>query len=235
MVGETTVRRRRRKTVPEWIDLMTTVVPRRTLRVCLPRLVQMADFGARRVRWVVHLDNPAPLASRFDSELRDIVALAPLFDDALVLVHPSPVGCNAAFACAFRACEPGRDVLLIEDDKFAQHPVRLADIYALRAPYFNYGRRQARPGGFDTSWWRADLMDAVRTMLPKCRANHVLENELKIKLKGDWPKSRRRRTAFPRDTFVDIGLAALSDYGAVQRKTKGLPVYATEGNTHASQ
>lgn len=208
------------------LDIATTIVPRGLVQDTIPRLLAMLVLGPySRLRWVAHLDCPEALRAGYDAECEVIESLRCLFDESAVMYSPTQHGCNGSFRELFQHVK--NDMLLVEDDKYATRDVNLADVAALDTYYFNWGRRATRTGGFECSWWRQDVVRDAVAALPLCLGVRCLENELKVHLKGKYPKVRRNRDRFPRDTFVDIGVARLAEMGVAQSKDAGkTPAYS---------
>jgi len=123
------------------------------------------------------------------------------------------------------------DMLFIEDDKYCQYHWKLQDLLDFNLHYANFGKRSTRTGGFETSYWRKDVVDeAVRTYR-LTRKKNVLEREWKKWLKHKYPAricSKRCTKSFPSDLFVDIGVVMLERHGLVYNKWRGKPIYKME-------
>jgi len=177
---------------------------------------------------VVHLDNVSYLQEFYEKERADIFSLFPLFDDVRFSESRINLGVNAVMIQLFRNVWLHTNALLVEDDKLCQKPWEYGRILQLRKPYHNFGLRGHKPGGLATSWWREDLIEVVVNNYEKYKSDkESIERSLK-KFLATKGFNRYKQRLFDSHTFLDIGTQRLRDFGVVECKSRGLPIYVTE-------
>jgi len=206
-----------------WLDIITTVVPRGTVRRAMESFHQQFDKENCKLRWVVHLDYVEAMQEKWDETLQQISDVAPLFDEVRFHQRDGNVGHGLSLKWCFMQSK--HHALIWEDDKIATRKfsyTKLQSIVDTKSPaHITFLHRGVRPGSTSPSWWSREL---IQHQLDNWPAPQVEEGDSELAIIRNSRKFGRRMPVLPLG-IQDIGIQAQADMGVVRQKKDRASTY----------
>ena len=206
-----------------WLDVITTVVPRGTVRRAMESLHQRFDKEGCKLRWIVHLDYVEAMEQRWDETLQQISEVVHLFDEVKFHQRDTNVGHGKSLKWCFMQSK--NDALVWEDDKVATRNFTYSRLRTIideeRPPHITFLQRGSRPGATIPSWWSREL---IQHQLDNWPHPQVEEGDSELALIRNSRRFGRRMPALPLG-IKDIGIQAQADMGIVRQKVNKASTY----------
>jgi hypothetical protein len=199
-----------------WLDVITTVVSRGTVKRAIESLFQRFDKEDCKLRWIVHLDYVEAMQEKWDETLQQISDIAPLFDEVKFHQREENVGHGRALKWCFMQSK--YPALVWEDDKVITRKFSYSQLQAIvskKSPaHITFMHRGVRPGSTSPSWWSREL---IQHNLDNWPSPKVEEGDSELALIYNSGKFGRRMP-FLTLGVKDIGIRAQADMGIVRQK-----------------